>query len=775
MGMRKESIFKLITKSENMANTIPTQRNRLIILLIYIAVLFVANFLAFDQVLPLSGARGLWFYTGIASVLLGNLLVTPFYTKPVDAISYSVVAGIALYSVHNWSDWHSADKIVFIFALIYCLLVLIFAFITILTKDSTNQIIQKWSNTFKILSDALGNQSAIFSVVILFALIVFHRGSASEMFYLTLAWAITVVIKPDAILIGLWERVKKIWKMSLPATVIGEIAAYQNPGIVLIRQKINESITFGSSVIVRDPHAPSKIGVTLDYVGRDEALLLRAIELEIPTELKNLAIKASSTIPVNTVARFNTSSISPEFDDLVPFFKKLKNFVGIVAPDTSIERLYFEVIQETQLEEGRLVEVLIGEKPIIYQIIDGLTKEEIVHQKNTYGYARAKAQKIGIWDDKETKFVPAKWLPKPNSPVYLITSENIHPVENAVGHFPGTNYTVGIKNTDYLVTHNTAILGILGVGKSMLSIELVERMIANKIKVICIDLTNQYAQELSDFFDSNREEKNLLDLQKIGIGGKSKVAQNVEEGGSIKQFSLQMMNDLEEFLDDDFPYKLKIYNPSQFEAWRQDSKPYKGIASMVSLTPTEITQIISDATLKIVQKLGMTDKARVCLVYEEAHSLVPEWTSVAAEGDKAATNGTARAILQGRKYGLGCLLITQRTANVTKTILNQCNTIFAMRTFDDTGKGFLANYIGGDYADILPSLQERHAIVFGKASTCENPVLIRLNDQEDFRMVFRKKYPPPELPKTSESVTTDSKTNAEDTDIPATSVDDVPF
>ena len=88
------------------------------------------------------------------------------------------------------------------------------------------------------------------------------------------------------------------------------------------------------------------------------------------------------------------------------------------------------------------------------------------------------------------------------------------------------------------------------------------------------------------------------------------------------------------------------------------------------------------------------------------------------------------------------MLITQRTANVTKTILNQCNTIFAMRTFDDTGKDFLGNYIGSDYAGVLPSLQPRHAVVFGKASSCENPVLVRLNDQNDFREQFRKAHAP---------------------------------
>jgi DNA helicase HerA-like ATPase len=158
-----------------------------------------------------------------------------------------------------------------------------------------------------------------------------------------------------------------------------------------------------------------------------------------------------------------------------------------------------------------------------------------------------------------------------------------------------------------------------------------------------------------------------------------------------------------------------------------------------------MTHIVSEAALELAQKLGMADdgKAKICLVYEEAHSLVPEWNSTASEGDKTATNGTARAILQGRKYGMGCLLITQRTANVTKTILNQCNTIFAMRSFDETGQKFLADYIGKDYAEKLSLLQERHAVFFGKASSCENPVLIRLNDRKDFLKVFREKYPPP--------------------------------
>ena len=406
------------------------------------------------------------------------------------------------------------------------------------------------------------------------------------------------------------------------------------------------------------------------------------------------------------------------------------------------------MIQERDIEEGRVIEVDIRGQKVLYQVIDGLTKEEIVNQKNKYGYAQGKAKKIGVWEDAKRRFVPVKWIPFLNTPVFLRKGKEYEPDENTVGHFPGSNFTVEIKDINSLVTHNTAILGILGVGKTFLAIELVERMIQKGIKVICIDLTNQYATELEDFYDLELEQRGIEKLQKmVNDGGKRNVQLNKEEGGGINEFAKAMEIELEKFIKPDCPYMLKIYNPSQFEVWRQTGGVYDKKAAMASLTPTELTQIISEAALGICQKMGMTDVAKVCLVYEEAHSLIPEWNSVATEGDKAATNATARAILQGRKFGLGCILVTQRTANVTKTILNQCNTIFAMRIFDETGKDFLSNYVGKDYTEILSTIQEQQAVFYGKASTCENPVLIQLNKRDNFKAIFRAKYTPPDLPK----------------------------
>lgn len=763
-------------------NIIPKQQIRVIILIIYVGILFVANFLAFDQLIPSSGSKGLWFYTGFASIFLGNLLVTPLYIKPVDAISYSVLAGISLYLTNDWGNWLVIEQILFIFTILFFLFVLISSFTAILLKDNPNQMIQNISNTCRILSDQLGNQRLVFSIVILFALIIFHRENTKEFFYIILAWVITVLLKPDLILYRIWFQIKKIWLTKVSINTIGIVVAYQTPNIILIRKTSSQDIDFGTIIMLNDPFTSPRLGVALDYIGRDEALLLRCLEFYMPSDKKEILNEYSKLLLPNNVGKIKINEIFPKEKLKVNILDNLTNFVGLVASDTSLDILYFEVIQESDLEEGRLVEVYTKDKPVLYQIIDGLTKEEIVYKKNTFGFVRVKAKKIGIWDNSKKRFISAKWLPKLNSPVYLRTSSKYKPLLESIGHFPSTNYSVCLKSVDDLVTHNTAVLGILGVGKTMLAIELVERMISEKIKVICLDLTNQYAQELSDFYNAEIEEKRINKIQEAGQKDRDKWEENPKEGGSMPNLKGAIFKDLLNFLDPKNTELIKIYNPSELSATKQlnDPKSYRvgenweRKASLWEVTPVEITKIITESTLEI-SKGEMTTKAKTCLVFEEAHSLIPEWGTVAYEGDKAATNATARAILQGRKYGLGCLLITQRTANVTKTILNQCNTIFAMRIFDDTGKEFLSNYIGRDYASVLSTIYERHAVFFGKASACDDPVLIRLNDQEEFRKIFREKYSPPDL-------STIYKKDIEEIESPITEIseenidiDDIPF
>lgn len=724
---------------------VPPQKWRAFFLLIYLALMIGVSKYAFGVWLPpASGGKAVWFYTGLASLLLGNHLVTPYFSKPVDAISYAVASAAALLGAEELSKWGQMEAAAFYFVIGYCEFVLIVSFVAIFLRSNNEGWATKISNTSAILASTFGNHRAVFGLTMLVATYLFHRDSVSETYLICLVCIIGVVARPDEVFGGLLGQFRKIWSGVFARPILGLVAAIQNPHVYLIRQSDDKQISFGAPVVIKIPGRQVLPAIALDWVGRDEASLLRCIEASSFGRVRPNSI-ASDYQEVRDDTAVLVPTESTTYSSLAPMLDTCTSrLVGLVASDTSNDRLYFEVVTAQELEQGLLVQVNVQGSNVIYQILDGLTKDEIVHQKNTHGIVRAQAKKIGVWRSDAAKFTPSKWLPFLNEPVLLAEQSNNTGDEKTIGHFPGGAYPVQLANVNHLVTHNTAILGILGIGKTMLAVELVERMLADGIKVICLDLTDQYADELKDFYDKEANDAKLSKLYAHGASGKTNFQKNVEEGGSVQSLRKVLTTGIDTFLSSATD-KLKIFNPARFEVWKQDSRMFKDTdtPSMLLLTACQITQLISEVVLECSQKLGVADKARVCLVYEEAHSLVPEWNSVAFDGDKTATAGTARAILQGRKYGMGCLLISQRTANVTKTILNQCNTIFAMRTFDDTGKEFLSNFVGRDYAETLSSLPERQAVFFGRASSCENPVLICLNDRDTFRKTFRAQFPPP--------------------------------
>lgn len=704
-------------------------------LAIYLVALLAIQYFCIDTAL-MPNENAIWLYSGIASLLFGSRLLNPYFTAPADAATNGFVALMAILPAFPIVVAWTTDAYVLAVITSFCGFVSGGSVAVIIARRAQGMQQARWISGLDRAVKGLGSPNIIFSALIISAVWLFHRDKAAEVFAIMAALAAIVIFRPFESAVTFLSWLAKLPRPFEKVEVVGSIAAHQSPGIVLIRQNDAKRIERGTPMVVSDQHAPPQLGIALNYVGRDEGNLLRAVTVSLPS-----SIAARASIPVAGDAGVAVLvAVEPHEAEAIPALQWVERLCGIVDSDTSLEYMQFEVVDESGLSEGRLVEARIGtQRSVIYQVIEGLTREEIVQQKNKYGYARAKARKIGAWNMDDSKFIPVPWLPRMNAPVFLMGAEDCQPQAACIGHFPNTPYGVRLEVSP-AVSHNTAILGILGVGKSFLAIELVERMIAEGVKVLCLDLTNQYEAMLSDFIDPAYEEAKRAELAAAGRGGKAN--KNRQLGGSLNTFKKAVLNQLEEFLSAEDDHFLRIVNPSQFVVTKQPSFMKNDDAELMRLSPSEITAVFSEAALVVCQEHGMTDQARLCLVYEEAHSLVPEWNSVAQEGDRTATASSARAILQGRKYGLGCLLITQRTANVTKTILNQCNTIFAMRTFDDTGREFLGNYIGADYASVLPSLQPRHAVIFGKGSSCENPVLVRLNDNEDFRAAFRPTNPP---------------------------------
>jgi hypothetical protein len=731
---------------------IESGKSRLLFLVLYMSLLFIANKVAFNSWIPDANENSLWFAAGVLSLLLNSFLVTPYFERPANHIASAVAALVACWLAFDWLMFEKIESSIAMIVLIYLAIIAILSASALVLQSQGEGRGLRIGATAKELADQFGNDKILFSVVILAAVFLFHRENALQVFTILFALIVIVLLRPEFHIFEFLKRVRAIWRSRAIHSLAGEIAGFDEPGIVLLRQP-ERSAFFGEYLVINDQSTKPQLSQVLGYFGRDSGMLLRAKLLNLPKELQNSIEDIAKAIPAGTAAKIDPKEDLKEALEQYDYIQKASLFVGLVAENTSINKLYVEVIREDEVSEGVVLEATIKETPVLYQITDGLTREEIVSQRNTRGYARAEARKIGHWDAGKSSFNLVKWIPAMHSPVFQSVGPSEELDETAIGNLPSTKYPVKIKDIHQMVTHNTAILGILGVGKSFLAIELLERMFSENIKVVCLDLTNQYAQELRPFYDDDGEKECLKKIKAAADKDRDNLEESQSKGGSIENLKASILEDLHAFLSDTCASKLKIYNPAQVTASIQTrdlrsakiDKDWSQVAPLRETTPAEFTRIVAEACLTVCQD-QMRERAKVCLVFEEGHSLVPEFNNLIVDSDKHAVAGTARAILQGRKYGMGCLLISQRTANVTKTILNQCNTVFAFRTFDDTGMAFLENYLGSDYAHVLPSLEERHVVFFGKASCCENPALMRVNDRNDFISRYREKYPPPDKP-----------------------------
>jgi len=83
------------------------------------------------------------------------------------------------------------------------------------------------------------------------------------------------------------------------------------------------------------------------------------------------------------------------------------------------------------------------------------------------------------------------------------------------------------------------------------------------------------------------------------------------------------------------------------------------------------------------------------------------------------------------KYGVGLLVIAQRTATVSKTVLTQCNTIVSFTCFDNTSLDFLKNVLDEHHAALIPNLPFLQVVVFGKGIRSERPIVIQIPFDEN--------------------------------------------
>jgi hypothetical protein len=686
---------------------------RLVAAFMYLGALLLLARVLNGTFLPPFGIEGLWFYAAFAALLMGELILEPFFTRPADAL----VNGIALLLVTASTTLSEGPitplvaRIGRLVLFLYALLIIIGSVVAIVLKDRSGSS-GKISARAASLVGRFGRARWVFSTLLFAVGYAAFVQSAAKVALLYLAWFAVLVLNPAENLLSWLSRRRP----AREKVFHGEVVGIEDPSLILARLKKRESADLGQRVRIGE----SGVGTIVDSTVLAEEAIVRIL----PDEL--------APTPLGTAIR-----VLEERTD--------EPLVGHVSPGTHLEEVKIDspaAAAAFGLVEGRLVAVQIEGKRTLYQVTSAAivrTSDEDVGRQ----VIRVGARKLGTWNDLSSNFDPVPWLPQPGQEVRLVASAAAQFDPRCIGHIPQTSYGISV-DIHAAVTHNSAILGILGIGKTHLAWELIARMLVGGIQVVVLDITDKHAPHFRDVFPLEAQRRVEDALNRSVVANLENRTVRNDEAGNRLEFVEQIRALVDEFVGQE--QRLLILNPNRLEVSRMEGRPFQGQANMLSrLTMVEVTRIITEALLEKLQESSASEKvetaegAKLCLVLEEGHSLVPEWNSVSHEGERLAVNGTTRAILQGRKYGFGTLLITQRTANVTKSILNQCNTVFGLRVYDATGMGFLENYIGPAHAAILASLQDRQAVVFGRASSCRTPIIVEVNDAEEFRQGYWSK------------------------------------
>ncbi len=150
----------------------------------------------------------------------------------------------------------------------------------------------------------------------------------------------------------------------------------------------------------------------------------------------------------------------------------------------------------------------------------------------------------------------------------------------------------------------------------------------------------------------------------------------------------------------------------------------------LSGVPSDVVDVVVSVLCRMIFDFAVWSprpvRVPIVLVCEEAHRYAPRRDDAAFEPTKQALSRIAK---EGRKYGVGLGLISQRPSELAESILSQCNTLIALRMSNEQDQNFVQRALPDSVrslVNVLPTLRTQEALVVGEGSVV--PVRLRFND-----------------------------------------------
>jgi hypothetical protein len=653
------------------------------------------------------GGESLWFASAVGWWALG-LLSAPFFRPPRDALGAGVAALTALIALDlsTASQNNAQLQIARALAIAYAAVVAIAAISAGLLEKNQRLPFARFSY---LVAERLSSGAFLFGIVALISIFGFYS-DASKIFVLTTTWLLFAIVRPFELVLHLLDQ----WRIHSAAgvgTAVGEIIGVQSRHTYLAkllpdRPKVRryDFVEFRDEV---ETDRSRKGFIVDNWVLNSEQWIKIVSGSDVNRSLG--AVQITPILSPNVVYKIETEDAAHIMD----------RFVGTVTDGSNILAIRFDYGMKVPVSEGALLEVSVGKQNVLYQVTQGVTATEVLENKNEAGLIIGQAAQIGTWNGDTLTFDRYGWVPEINKPVYLASPIDDVPVPDGeifLGNIPDTNYPIFMDKQAAINCH-MAILGVTGTGKSVFARDLIRRLAADGLKFVCIDFTGEYRSKLGHLNPVEvvpAEVANELFQNIDAIAAEMAKFANQRDVAAMAQWESELRIGLRAAI---LAFLASESNVAVFEL--------PDVANSTSIL--SYTRWFFKVLFEIAKQGGHIAE-QLCVVLEEAHTVVPEWSFVSADdrGAQALLNQISQIALQGRKYGVGFMVIAQRTANVSKTVLTQCNTIVAFQQFDKTSGDFLANYMGPTMIEALQNLRPRQAIAVGKAFRSGLPTIFRV-------------------------------------------------
>jgi len=684
---------------------LPTLAERIKAVFANILIFYIALMWASGNPLPTGGLESVWFLSGTA-LWFFSLLSAPYFVPPRDAIANAIAAACILVTADLTvaAALKEPLEIVRWLALIYCVLVTGLALTALFLHDRDRS--SPVGRLCYRLTAVLGLGEILYTPSAIISIVGAYQQSLMTIACLLMLWTMFMIARPAELALLALRRWREDAASSDLEAPVGIIERIDYPNILRVRLARGAVWKPGAVYVAAMSNGDHYIIALFAQIQGAEIMGTGlCVAPAIGEAALGPGLVASSADQTKAAALIESLSGATDAE-----------LIGFTVENSNIGTLRFEVAASQELGEGQVVFVRLNGRDVFYQILDAHTAEESFDQ-NPHGRQVAVAAQLGCFDATRgfTKF---DWLSGMNAPVFWAKSREFPaPVlsdrDFIIGNVPSTTIRVA-ANLDDLVDYHAAILGMTGTGKTELALDIAREAVRRGVKVFCVDFTGEYRARLADLnpLFPALEAKEVSELEtrlfavetgKYGAPDEKKALQE-----TLTHIRASIEKQVVSFLTGD------------------DHQP--AVLELLEIANTKASLRLTEHYLSAVMEWARDHRQarRIMILLEEAHTIIPEPFGSGFDYDTQwVVSRIGQIALQGRKYGVGLLVVCQRTALVSKTILSQCNTFLTHALIDQTSLQFLQSVYSAEHTSAIPNLGRFEFLASGRAIRAERPILLQ--------------------------------------------------